>query len=91
MSIPAELERRELRLAAIAEAKTKIEARAEERLGREQVEHQAKLAARATQEQRTGKKPGGRPPEPPTGGVRESDQINLTDTAWRWRCGSGGG
>ena len=41
MSIPEELERRELRLAAIAEAKAKIEARAEERLEREQAEHEA--------------------------------------------------
>jgi transposase len=79
MSIPEELERRELRLAAIAEAKAKIEAHAGERLAQEQTEHQAKLAARAEQEKRTGKKPGGRPPAPPTGGVRESDQINLTD------------
>ncbi len=79
MSIPAELERGELRLAAIAEAKAKIEARDEARLTQEQAEHQAKLAARAEQAQRTGKKPGGRPPAPPTGGVRASDQINLTD------------
>jgi len=78
MSIPEELERRELRLAAIAEAKAKIEARAQERLERQQAEHQAKLAARAEQETLTGKKPGGRPPEPPTGGVSEQDQINLT-------------
>src|ERR1035438_8712029 len=35
MSIPEELERRELRLAAIAAAKVKLEARAEERLERE--------------------------------------------------------
>lgn len=79
MSIPAELERGELRLAAIAEAKAKIEARDEARLTQEQAEHQAKLAARAEQAQRTGKKPGGRPPALPTGGVRASDQINLTD------------
>jgi hypothetical protein len=44
MSIPEELERRELRLAAITEAKAKIEARAAERLAREQAEHQSKLA-----------------------------------------------
>lgn len=71
MSIPEELERRELRLAAIAEAKAKLRARAEERLQRAQAEHQRKLAARAEQEKRTGKKPRGRPPEPPTGGVKD--------------------
>lgn len=91
MSIPEELERRETRLAAIAEAKAKIEARAEERLEREQAEYQAKLAARAEQEKLTGKKPGGRPPEPPTGGVRENDQINLTDEDSRIMKVAGGG
>src|SRR6266702_3862609 len=79
MSIPEELERRELRMAAIAAAKAKIEARAYERLEREQAEHQSKLAARADHEKRTGKKPRGRPPEPPTGGVKDKDQVNLTD------------
>jgi transposase len=91
MSVPEELERREVRLAAIAAAKAKIEARAEERLEREQAEHQAKLAARAEQEKLTGKKPRGRPPEPPTGGVREKDQINLTDEDSRMMKIAGGG
>jgi transposase len=91
MSIPEELERRELRLAAIAEAKRKIEARADERFAREQADHQAKLAARAEQEKLTGKKPGSRPPEPPTGGVREKDQINLTDEDSRIMKVAGGG
>jgi hypothetical protein len=59
MSIPEELERSELRLAAIAQANQKIEARAQERVECEQAEHQAKLAAREEQEKRTGKKPPG--------------------------------
>jgi len=91
MSIPEELARRESRLAAIAEAKAKIEARAGERLAREQAEHQSKLAARAEQEKRTGKKPGGRPPEPPTGGVKDKDQVNLTDEESRIMKVAGGG
>jgi transposase len=91
MSIPEELARRELRLAAIAEAKAKIEARAAERLAREQAEHQSKLAARAEQEKRTGKKPRGRTPEPPTGGVKDKDQINLTDEESRIMKVAGGG
>jgi len=91
MSVPEELERRELRLAAIAEAKAKIEARAEQRLEREQGEHQSKLAARAEQEARTGKKPRGRPPEPPTGGVKDKDQVNLTDEDSRIMKVAGGG
>ena len=44
MRVPDELKRREDRLAAIAEAKTKIEARAAERFAREQADYQAKLA-----------------------------------------------
>jgi hypothetical protein len=91
MSIPEELERREARLAAIAEAKVKIEGRAEERLQREHTEHQSTLAARAEQEKQTGKKPRGRPPEPPTGGVREKDQVNLTDEDSRIMKVAGGG
>ena len=91
MSIPEELERRELRLAAIAEAKTKIEARAQERFEGEQTEHQAKLLARQEQHQRTGKKPGGRPPQPPTGGVGAKEQINLTDEDSRIMPVAGGG
>jgi hypothetical protein len=91
MSIPEELERREVRLAAMAEAKAKIEARAEERLEREQAEHQAKLAARDEQERRTGRKPPGRPPAPPSGGAREKDQVNLTDEDSRIMKVAGGG
>jgi hypothetical protein len=71
----------------VAAATTKLEAAGrqstlasrEQRLEREQAEHKAKMAARAEQEKRTSKKPPGRPPQPPTGGVRAKDQINLTD------------
>jgi transposase len=88
MSIPEELERRETRLAAIAEAKQKIEARVKER---EQAEYQAKLAARGEHEKRTGKKPPGRPPTPPTGAVEDKEQINLTDEDSRIMPVAGGG
>jgi len=91
MSIPEELARRELRLAAIAAAKAKIEAQAQARFAREQAQHQAQLAARQAQQQRTGKKPRGRPPEPPTGGVNAKDQVNLTDEDSRIMKGPGGG
>ena len=88
MSIPEELERREARLAAIAAAKEKIRARVAER---EQAEYQAKIAAREEQERRTGKKPGGRPPAPPSGGVDAKEQINLTDEESRIMPVAGGG
>ena len=52
MSIPEELALREKRLAKLAEARAKIEARAKERYERERAEHAAKLAARAGQDRR---------------------------------------
>jgi Transposase domain (DUF772) len=65
LSIPDELARREERLAKLAEARAKIEARAQERFEREQAEHRAKLAARDTKAAATGRKPRGKPPQPP--------------------------
>ena len=79
VSIPDELARREKRLAKLAEARAKIEARAKERHEQETAEYQAKLAARKAKAEATGKKPGGRPPAPPVAGPRPTDQINLTD------------
>src|ERR671913_527963 len=79
MSIPDELARREDRLRRLAEARAKIEARARERFGREQAEYAAKLAAREAKAAITGRKPGGRAPEPPIETPRPADQINLTD------------
>ena len=91
MSIPDELARREERLKKIAEARTKIEARAKERFEREQAEYQAKLAAREAKTKTTGKKPGGKPPQPPVEGPLPTDQINLTDEELRIMPVSGGG
>src|SRR6204780_4969129 len=64
MSIPEELALREERLRKLAEARAKIEARAKERYARELAEHEAKLAAREAKVAATGKKPGGKPPQP---------------------------
>src|SRR5260370_32164338 len=83
MSIPEELERREERLKRLVEARTKIEARASERLAREQAEYEAKIAAREAKAKARGKKPGGKPPMPPAAGPGPTDQINLTDEASR--------
>lgn len=88
MSIPEELERRELRLAAIAQAKAKIEARVHER---EQAEYQAKLSTRAEKQRRTGKKPGGRPPHRPRarwGRRSRSTSPMRTRVSCRWRVGA---
>ena len=91
LSIPEELARREERLAKLAVARAKIEARAKERYARELAEHEAKLAARAAKIAATGKKPGGKPPQPPAEGPRPDDQINLTDEESRIMPVAGGG
>jgi transposase len=91
MNLPDELARRETRLAAIAAAKGKIEARAQERLARERAAHEAKLAARQATQAATGKKPRGKEPQLPQPGPRPEDQINLTDEESRIMPVSGGG
>jgi len=91
MDVPAEIARREARLAAIRDAKAQIEARAQERLAAEQQLYEAKLAARQAREKKSGKKFGGKPPQPPSGGTRDTDQISLTDAESRIMKASGGG
>ena len=91
LSIPEELARRQVRLAAIAEAKAKIEARAAERQAEEQRQYDAKVVVREARAKAKGKRPGGRPPTPPAGGVRDTDQVNLTDEESRIMPRSGGG
>src|SRR5471030_879008 len=91
MSLPKELARRKTRLAKLAEARAKIEARAKERFEREQAEYQARLAARKAKAEATGKKPSGKPPQPPVEGPLPTDQINLTDEESRIMPVAGGG
>ena len=91
MNIPEELARRESRLAAIAAAKAQIEQRAAERFAKEQEAYQEKLAARKAKENKTGKKPKGRPPTAPEPGPKGKDQVNLTDTDSRIMPSPGGG
>ena len=91
ISIPEELARREDRLEKLAVARAKIEARAKERFAREMADHEAKLAAREAKTAATGKKPGGKPPQPPVEGPLPTDQINLTDEDSRIMPVAGGG
>lgn len=90
MDVPAEIARREARLAALAEARAKIEARAQERFEAEQQEYDARQAKRQAQ-RAAGKKPRGKDPEPPTPGPTARDQVNLTDEESRIMPVSGGG
>jgi transposase len=91
LSVPAEIARRQDQLTAIAAAKAKIEARAKARYEKEQAEFDAKLKAREEKVAKTGKKPGGKPPAPPSETPRAEDQINLTDDESRIMKVAGGG
>ncbi len=91
LDIPAELSRREERLAAIAAAKARIEVRAKQRQETEQEAYEAKVAERRGKEKATGKKTRGKEPKPPEVGPQEKDQVNLTDEESRIMPVSGGG
>ena len=91
MSLPNELRLREDRLAAMAQAKAKIAARAAERYAREKAEYDEKMSQREARAKERGRAPGGRPPTEPQAGVRDSEQINLTDEASRIMPVAGGG
>jgi transposase len=91
MNLPKEIARREGRIKAIAEAKTKIEGRAKERFEQEQSEYQDKLDKRAAKAIDSGKKPRGKAPVPPVEGALDKDQINLTDEESRVMKTAGGG
>ena len=89
--IPEELKRREARLAGIMRAKAELERRAAERYEQEQAEYEEKQKARRAKEEETGKKAKGREPKAPVSGVRDKDQVNLTDGESRIMKQSGGG
>jgi len=91
MSLPKELQLREDRLAAMAAAKAKIAARAAERHAREKAEFDEKMSQRQAREKETGKKTRGKAPKPPEPGIKDSDQINLTDEESRIMPIAGGG
>jgi hypothetical protein len=50
-----------------------------ERYQQELEEYQAKLREREEKARKSGRKPGGRPPQPPVTGPRDKDQYNFTD------------
>jgi len=79
MDVAAEIATRQERLARLAEAKAVLEARAKEREAGEQAAYEAKVRERAEKAQRTGRRPRGKPPTPPTPGPRDDDQYNFTD------------
>ncbi len=91
MNIPEEIERREVRLVAIKEAKKKIEERAKKRYEKEHKLYKDKMDKRKAKEELSGKKSRGREPKEPSKEPLDKDQINLTDEESRIMPTSGGG
>lgn len=92
MNIPEEIARREDRLEVIKAAKIKIEQRANERHFQELQEYEEKIKKREAKEKLTGKKIGGKKPQPPKSKEpNPKDQVNLTDEESRIMPISGGG
>ena len=88
--VPDEIAFRQQRLARLAEAKAVLEARAQERYAAEQAEYEARLRQREEKARRSGRKPPGRPPTPPTPGPQDKDQYNFTDPDSRiMKCSDG--
>jgi hypothetical protein len=83
--LPAELARRESRLAKIREAKAALEEEAREAAKKKQAEVEARLRERERQEEERGRKLGGRPPQAPDPeqsrkrGTEPKAQRNFTD------------
>ena len=80
--LPEELARRESRLKKIQQAKAELEAEAKQKAEQEKMDAEAKIAARRKQEEKTGKKMGGRPPQVPDPEQAVTDakaQRNFTD------------
>jgi hypothetical protein len=77
--IEDEIALRKQRIANLAEAKTVLEARAQERYEDEQAAYEAKQREREEKSRKTGRKPRGRKPKPPQPGPRDKDQYNFTD------------
>lgn len=79
LDINAEISFRQDRLVNLAQAKTILEARAQERYEAEQADYETKVRQREQKAQEQGHKPRGRAPQPPLPGPRPRDQYNFTD------------
>ena len=89
LDIPAELVRREKRVAALPQARQVIEERAREMAATQQPQYEAKVAARKHQRDE-GKKPRGKDPRPPDPTPDPKAQFNCTDPESRiMKAGSG--
>jgi len=92
MDVADEIALRQERLERLAEAKQVLQARALERQAAEQAEYEAKQREREAKAKRSGRKPRGRPPTPPSGEPQDKDQYNFTDPESRiMKCSSSAG
>lgn len=90
LDLPAELARRENRREALKEARRVIELRAKESAAAKESEYEAKVARRQAQRE-SGKKPGGKDPQPPSAEPDPKAQYNFTDPESRiMKAGSSG-
>ena len=75
-----EISLRQKRLLNLDQAKAVLETRAQERYEAEQAEYEAKIRERDEKAKKTGGKPRGKKPKPPTAtGPQAKDQYNFTD------------
>jgi|SRR5215207_2868422 len=77
--IEDEIAFRKERLENLAKAKAVLEARAKERYELEKADYDTKMKEREEKAKKQGKRPRGKPPEPPHEGPNEKDQYNFTD------------
>jgi transposase len=89
LDIPAELARREKRVAALQHARQVIEERAQEMAAAQQADYQEKQARRQAQRE-AGQKPRGPDPTPPSTTPEPKAQYNFTDPESRiMKAGNG--
>jgi transposase len=89
LDLPAELTRRDKRLAALKQARQVIEARAKEMAAAQAESYQTKVAVRQAQRD-AGKKPRGKEPAPPSAVPDPKAQYNFTDPESRiMKAGNG--
>ena len=79
LELEFEMALRQERLLNLKQAKAVLEARAQERYEAEKAEYEAKLREREEKAKKTGGKPGGKAPQPPTAGPEAKDQYNFSD------------
>jgi len=80
LELAFEIHLRQKRLLNLDQAKAVLEARAQERHEAEQAEYEAKRREREEKAHKTGRKPRGKKPKPPTAtGPQAKDQYNFTD------------